>query len=890
MGARSGPYTVRDMKSHTQALDRCQIRQSPKDTAKLSFQLLAATFALLAVVIVTAGLSACAGYTSAAHTAATQSAGAGVLSASSVSISFGNVAVGSNSTQSLSLTNTGTATANISQAAISGAGFTVLGASPSGSVGVGQSVTVEIQFAPQSSGAASGTLSVVSDASNSPASISLTGMGTQPGAGLTVSPSSLSFGSVAVGQNITQIVQLTNNENANVVLNLATMAGSAFAMSGLSLPMTIGAGQSLSFSVRFSPTASGSATGSITFTDAAANSPQVLNLAGSGTSGNASLTLNPANVAFGNVPLGSTGKQTVTVTNSGTSTMTISQVSAGGAGFSASGISVPLSLPGGGNTSFTVQFAPSTMGSAIGNITVAASGGGSSPNVTVELSGMGTQVSLAVSPQSVAFGSVLVGTTASYPVTLTNPGNASATVSAMGISGSGFSLNGVSTPITVGAGQSAAFTVRFAPTTTGNASGTLSITSNAPGSPITVPVSGSASNSQPELTVNPPIVNFGNINVGSNASQNVSLSNSGSAALTVSAVTPSGVGITVNGISLPQTLSPGASTTFAVQFAPTTPGNVMGSVSITSTAPDSPSTAVVTGSGMQAAIGASPSSVSFGSVTTGTSNSQPISISNSGNTTLTISQFSIGGNGFSTTGLSTPLTIAAGKSASFNAVFTPSSATNFSGSISLFSNAPNSPLTISLTGAGAASAMTLSASPSSLAFGSVSDETSSSQSVTITNTGNANVTVSAVSVTGAGFGTSGVNTGLTLTPNQNVTLKVSFNPTSAGAVNGQVTVTSNATNSPLLISASGTGVANTSHSVALMWTSSSSSGVVGYYVYRGTTPGVYSKITGSAVAGTSYTDTSVQSGQDITYYYVVTAVDGNGAESSDSNQATATVP
>jgi hypothetical protein len=78
------------------------------------------------------------------------------------------------------------------------------------------------------------------------------------------------------------------------------------------------------------------------------------------------------------------------------------------------------------------------------------------------------------------------------------------------------------------------------------------------------------------------------------------------------------------------------------------------------------------------------------------------------------------------------------------------------------------------------------------------------------------------------------------------------------------------------------------HSVDLTW-SPSTSNVVGYLVYRGTVAGgPYTRLITAADPATTYSDSSVQSGT--TYYYVVTAVDGNGAESGFSNQATATVP
>ncbi len=83
-----------------------------------------------------------------------------------------------------------------------------------------------------------------------------------------------------------------------------------------------------------------------------------------------------------------------------------------------------------------------------------------------------------------------------------------------------------------------------------------------------------------------------------------------------------------------------------------------------------------------------------------------------------------------------------------------------------------------------------------------------------------------------------------------------------------------------------TGTGSVAHSVALNWNASTSAGVTGYKVYRGTTSGgPYSLLT--TVGTTSATDTSVASGQ--TYYYVVTAVDSAG-ESAYSNQSQAVVP
>jgi hypothetical protein len=100
----------------------------------------------------------------------------------------------------------------------------------------------------------------------------------------------------------------------------------------------------------------------------------------------------------------------------------------------------------------------------------------------------------------------------------------------------------------------------------------------------------------------------------------------------------------------------------------------------------------------------------------------------------------------------------------------------------------------------------LSASPMSLSFGNINTGSSSSLAVTLTNSGNSTVTISSVSITGAGFTATGVSAGTILNAGQSATLSVSFVPATAGSVTGNVSVASNATNSPSVISLNGNGV------------------------------------------------------------------------------------
>jgi hypothetical protein len=184
-----------------------------------------------------------------------------------------------------------------------------------------------------------------------------------------------------------------------------------------------------------------------------------------------------------------------------------------------------------------------------------------------------------------------------------------------------------------------------------------------------------------------------------------------------------------------------------------------------------------------------------------------------------------------------------------------------------------------VSGTGVAATFLLSANPTSLTFGNVIIGNNSSMNVTLTNTGNSNVTISGVTPSGSGFSDSGVSSGLTLTPNQSATLTVTYTPTVNGAATGSVSVASNATNSPTVIS-----LTASSYIVSLNWTASTSNDVVSYDVYRGTTLGTYTILNTSPVTTTQYVDNTVQA--NVTYYYVVTAVDSSGVQSSDSNSAT----
>src|SRR4029077_12513325 len=135
---------------------------------------------------------------------------------------------------------------------------------------------------PSAAGLASGSITIVSNAATSPSVISLTGTGVTATQVLSLSATSVSYGNVDTGTNSTQTVSVTNTGNANVQISQISVGGTGYSLSGASAPVTLTPTQKLTFSVIFSPTLIGSASGSVTITSNAIGSPATISLSGSG--------------------------------------------------------------------------------------------------------------------------------------------------------------------------------------------------------------------------------------------------------------------------------------------------------------------------------------------------------------------------------------------------------------------------------------------------------------------------------------------------------------------------------------------------------------------------------------------------------------------------------
>jgi hypothetical protein len=605
-----------------------------------------------------------------------------------------------------------------------------------------------------------------------------------------------------------------------------------------------------------------------------------------------SIQVSPSTVSFGSLTVGQSASQSLTITNTGTKSLTVSGVSIAGSGFTLKAISVPIALAAGQTAAVAATFTAAASGPASGKIMISSNAPNSPMIVALTATGVAKVSDLTASPASLSFGTVTVGSQSAQALSLTNSGSSSMTISRVSASGAGISVSGLSLPVTLAAGASASLSAIFKPTAAGNASGTLTVTSNATNATDAIGWSATATaSSTTQLTANPSSVNFGTVATGSSGSTAIQLKNTGTASVKISSIATSGSGFTLSSLSLPLTLAPNQAATLTAGFKPTASGEFSEHITVTSSATDSPTAISLVGTAGTSGLTATPASVSFGTVPTGAATTQTIRLTNSGDSQLTISGVSATGTGISVSGITAPVNIAAGQSANLTASLKLTSAGAVSGAIKIASNAAGSPTQIAWSATGQASVVMLTSSLASLSFGNVNVGTTDTLSTTIKNTGNSNANISKISVSGTGFSLSGSSSSATLDPGQSLTLSVSFDPKAAASDTGTMTIASNATVSQLGVPLSGTGVnkpTSSQHSVALKWDASSSS-VVGYYIYRSSKPsGPYARLNSSTTGGTSYSDSTVADGQ--VYYYVVTAVNSSNIESTDSNQVSATIP
>ena len=280
------------------------------------------------------------------------------------------------------------------------------------------------------------------------------------------------------------------------------------------------------------------------------------------------VSLSPNVLQFSPLQVGSMSQpQPVTVRNMSNLTLALTSISASG-DFAQSG-NCGSSLPPAGTCSLSVTFTPSAVGARTGSIQSSDSGI-ASPQL-VSLSGMGQGAVASFLPASVTFAATAVGGTRTSAVTLTNQGNMALSISSVQITGDYSQTNNCSGSVAISG--SCTFNLVFAPTASGSRSGSLVVTSNAAGSPQTVPLSGTASDFSLASPTNSATVQAGNTatytvnvaSVGGTFGSAVTLTCSGAPANSACSISPSSVTPGSSTVAATVTIRTAASSSAAIR-------------------------------------------------------------------------------------------------------------------------------------------------------------------------------------------------------------------------------------------------------------------------------------------------------------------------------------
>ena len=312
--------------------------------------------------------------------------------------------------------------------------------------------------------------------------------------------------------------------------------------------------------------------------------------------------LSATSLSFPSTAVGNASTVPVTVTNTGTANLTATAIGIGGTNpteFSQTSNCIGVAIASKGTCTIQVKFTPLAAGNLAATLYISDNATGSPQSIA--LTGTGLRPAVTLTSTSLVFGNVNVGTaSASQSVTMTNTGNAPLSIGGIAVTGANVSsfvfANGCGTSLAGGA--NCTIHGHFAPTAEGSLNASIAIVDNAGNSPQNIALSGSGS--LPPPTLSATSLSFGTVIAGTvSASQSVTMTNTGTAALPIGSVTLTGANASsfVFADSCGTSLAAGAGCTIHGHFAPTGPGTLTATIKIADDATNSPQSIALTGTG-----------------------------------------------------------------------------------------------------------------------------------------------------------------------------------------------------------------------------------------------------------------------------------------------------
>ena len=510
----------------------------------------------------------------------------------------------------------------------------------------------------------------------------------------TATSDTVEFGAVAAGQAADSSVSVVNQGTSDIQVTSLQISGKSFALSSpISSPVTVSAnGGSYSIPMQFTPKANGDYSGQLTISSTSTTSPSLkIHLHGKGTA-----TSSSGSPALSSI---SCAQNSYTGAGSDACTATLNAAAGtGGLAVSLSSSNSAVSVPGtvtvaAGATSagFTATVSPVTTAQSA---TLTGSAGGTTQTYSI---GLGAYVpGLQLSATSLSFGSETINTTsAPQTVTLTSSGTAPLTINSATLSGSGFSASGTSFPVTLNPGQTATVTVVFDPTVTGTASGSITVSDNASPSTAAISLSGTG---QAAAGVLSGLSCTTNTFTGSGTDTCTATLNAaaGTGGLAVSLSSSN------SAVSVPGTVTVAAGATSAGFTATVSAVTTAQSATLTGSAGGITQTYGISLNAAVPGLSVGAATVTFGSVNLNTLATQSVILTSSGTAPVTISAGSVTGTGFTISGVSFPLSLNPGQTATLYIQFDPTVLGTATGTVTLTSNASPSTATIGLSGTGQA--------------------------------------------------------------------------------------------------------------------------------------------------------------------------------------------
>ncbi len=505
-------------------------------------------------------------------------------------LEYGEVQVDDTAVATVEITNLGNDPLLLSSCSAGGdAAFSISVDPCGGPLAAGDTVELEVSFAPDAEQLFVGSVVVQSDDADTPqVTVGLLGTGITPE--IDVAPTQLDFGQLDIGVTASMDLEIRNQGSADLELGALYLAGGAeFSLDLDPSYQVLAPGDTTPATVSYTPVDLVADTGELQIPSNDLDEPLLAIPLLGAHDPIADIHVDPQLLDFGTVDVGQLASDTIAVNNQGTGDLWVDLPAlVGNPDFDIDTAQFPCSLGPGESASLPVTYQPSDGVADSATVTIT-SDDPDEPALEVALSGAPTpEPGIYLMPPSLAFGQVQIGDSATLSASITSVGNGDLELGTLSVVGTGeFTLTTDPSGMTLAPGTWTLVEVTYAPVDGGSDTAEVMIPSNDPDEPLVVLELSGAEDPVPDIDADPLTVDFGLVDQGLTASEAVTVSNAGTATLTVTGISLSGSSdFSWTAVGIPGQLSPGDSGTLTVTYEPSDDVADSGTITLTSNDPD----------------------------------------------------------------------------------------------------------------------------------------------------------------------------------------------------------------------------------------------------------------------------------------------------------------